>query len=44
MELDQRIAGELAHLSMPAVQFVTHLNRNAKDEPAPHGLEDIEFW
>ncbi|MDL0431638.1 DNA repair protein RecN [Marinobacter sp. TBZ242] len=41
--LDQRIAEELAQLSMPAVQFVTHLNRNKGDEPAPHGLEDIEF-
>ncbi|NMT62266.1 DNA repair protein RecN [Marinobacter orientalis] len=41
--LDQRIAEELAQLSMPAVQFVTHLNRNKEDEPAPHGLEDIEF-
>jgi len=42
-DLDQRIAGELAQLSMPAVQFVTHLNRNNQDEPAPHGLEEIEF-
>ncbi|SHK22800.1 DNA replication and repair protein RecN [Marinobacter antarcticus] len=41
--LDQRIAGELAQLSMPAVQFVTQLNRNGQDEPAPHGLEEIEF-
>ena len=43
VDLDQRIAEELAQLSMPSVQFVTHLNRNAGDEPAPHGLEDIEF-
>jgi len=42
-ELDQRIAGELAQLSMPSVQFVTHLSRNNQDEPAPHGLEEIEF-
>lgn len=41
--LDQRIAEELAQLSMPAVQFVTHLSRNKGDEPAPHGLEDVEF-
>ncbi|MFL1467860.1 DNA repair protein RecN [Marinobacter sp. DUT-3] len=41
--LDQRIAEELAQLSMPAVQFVTHLNRNDAGEPAPHGLEDVEF-
>ncbi|HEY9119363.1 MAG TPA: DNA repair protein RecN, partial [Marinobacter sp.] len=41
-QLDQRIAEELAQLSMPAVQFVTHLNRNRGDEPAAHGLEDIE--
>ena len=41
--LDQRIAQELAQLSMPAVQFVTHLNRNTADEPAPHGLEEVEF-
>jgi len=41
--LDQRIAEELAQLSMPSVQFVTHLNRNDAGEPAPHGLEDIEF-
>ena len=41
--LDQRIAQELAQLSMPAVQFVTHLNRNTGDEPAPHGLEEVEF-
>ena len=41
--LDQRIAQELAQLSMPAVQFVTHLNLNTGDEPAPHGLEEVEF-
>lgn len=41
--LDQRIAEELAQLSMPAVQFVTHLHRNEAGEPAPQGLEDIEF-
>ncbi|MDY6815996.1 MAG: DNA repair protein RecN [Pseudomonadota bacterium] len=43
VELDQRIAGELAQLSMPSVQFVTHLNRNSDEQPAPHGMEDIEF-
>ncbi|GHD43520.1 DNA replication and repair protein RecN [Marinobacter persicus] len=43
VDLDQRIAEELGQLSMPSVQFVTHLNRNAGGEPAPHGLEDIEF-
>ncbi len=43
VELDQRIAGELTQLSMPSVQFVTHLNRNSDDQPAPHGMEDIEF-
>lgn len=42
-ELDTRVAGELAQLSMPSVQFVTHLDRCDQDEPAPHGLEDIEF-
>jgi len=42
-ELDQRIAGELAQLSMPSVQFITQLNRNSQDEPAPHGAEEIEF-
>ncbi|GGE53613.1 DNA repair protein RecN [Streptosporangium jomthongense] len=42
-ELDTRVAGELAQLSMPSVQFVTHLDRSGQDEPAPHGLEDIEF-
>lgn len=42
-ELDQRIAGELAQLSMPSVQFITHLNRNDRDTPTPYGLEDIEF-
>lgn len=41
--LDQRVAEELSQLSMPAVQFVTHLNRNDAGEPAPHGLEDVEF-
>lgn len=41
--LDQRIAQELSQLSMPAVQFVTHLKRNSDDEPAAHGLEDVEF-
>lgn len=41
--LDQRIAEELAQLSMPAVQFVTHLHRNEAGEPTPQGLEDIEF-
>jgi len=43
MNLDQRIAEELAQLSMPAVQFVSHLNRNQGEEPAAHGMEDIEF-
>jgi len=43
VELDQRIADELAQLSMPSVQFVTHLNRNSDEQPAPHGMEDIEF-
>ncbi|GGC62013.1 DNA repair protein RecN [Marinobacter halophilus] len=42
-ELDQRIAAELVQLGMPAVQFVTRLGRNSNDEPAPHGMEDIEF-
>ena len=42
-DLDQRIAGELAQLSMPAVQFVTHLTRNREGEPAAHGLEEVEF-
>jgi DNA repair protein RecN (Recombination protein N) len=41
--LDQRIADELAQLSMPAVQFVTHLSRNKDNEPAPHGMEEVEF-
>lgn len=41
--LDQRIAEELAQLSMPAVQFVTSMSRNKDDEPAAHGMEDIEF-
>lgn len=43
VELDQRIAEELAQLSMPSVQFVTHLNPNDDGEPAAHGQEDIEF-
>ncbi|MBZ2169025.1 DNA repair protein RecN [Marinobacter sp. F4216] len=43
VELDQRIAEELAQLSMPSVQFVTHLNRSADGEPTPHGQQDIEF-
>ncbi|WP_309043809.1 DNA repair protein RecN [Marinobacter sediminicola] len=42
-ELDQRIASELAQLSMPSVQFVTHLSSNNQNEPAPHGLEEVEF-
>ena len=42
-ELDKRIALELAQLSMPSVQFITHLNRNDNDEPGLHGLEDVEF-
>ncbi|PCM44578.1 DNA repair protein RecN [Marinobacter sp. ANT_B65] len=42
-ELDQRIAGELVQLSMPSVQFITQLNRNSQDEPAPHGAEELEF-
>ncbi len=43
VNLDQRIAEELAHLSMPSVQFVTNLNQDKADEPTPHGREDIEF-
>ncbi|WP_404365057.1 DNA repair protein RecN [Marinobacter sp.] len=42
-ELDQRVASELVHLSMPAVQFITHLNQTASGEPASNGNEDIEF-
>ena len=41
MELDQRVAQELAQLSMPNMQFVTHLSSNSNNEPAPHGLEDV---
>lgn len=43
-ELDQRIAQELAQLSMPAVQFVTKLGRNSNDEPAPMGWKMSSFW
>src|SRR5690554_5823423 len=43
LELDQRVGRELAQLSMPNMQFVTHLGQNREGEPAPHGLEDIEF-
>ncbi|MBU2953449.1 DNA repair protein RecN [Marinobacter sp. F3R08] len=42
-ELDLRVAAELAQLSMPNMQFITHLNRNNDGEPAPQGLEDVEF-
>merc|ERR1711964_162623 len=28
---------------MPSVQFVSHLSRNSDDEPAPHGMEEVEF-
>ena len=42
-ELDQRVAAEVAQLSMPNMQFITHLNRTNGGEPAPHGLEEIEF-
>ncbi len=42
-ELDQRIALELAQLSMPAVQFITNLSRNEQDEPGLHGMEEVEF-
>ena len=42
-ELDQRVGAELAELSMPNMQFITHLNRNKGEEPAPHGWEEIEF-
>lgn len=41
--LDQRIASELQQLSMPAVQFVTHLNTTDNAEPTAHGHEEIEF-
>ncbi len=41
--LDQRIASELQQLSMPAVQFVTHLSPTNNAEPSAHGHEDIEF-
>ena len=41
--LDQRIASELQQLSMPAVQFVTHLSKSGNAEPSAHGHEDIEF-
>lgn len=43
VELDQRVAGELAQLSMPNMQFVTRLSRNSDDEPAAYGMEEIEF-
>lgn len=41
--LDERVARELAQLSMPTMQFVTHLGRSSDAEPSPHGHEDIEF-
>ncbi|PVY75959.1 DNA replication and repair protein RecN [Tamilnaduibacter salinus] len=43
MALDEKIASELAELSMPAVQFVTHLARRDHPAPSPNGHEDIEF-
>lgn len=43
VQLDQRIAHELAQLSMPSVQFVTRLSRNEGEQPGAHGMEDIEF-
>ncbi|WP_166263244.1 DNA repair protein RecN [Marinobacter caseinilyticus] len=42
-ELDQKIALELSELSMPSVQFITHLNTQPDAEPSAHGHEDIEF-
>ncbi len=42
-ELDQKIAGELIQLSMPAVQFITRLNTQTNAEPSAQGYEDIEF-
>ncbi|WP_372965863.1 DNA repair protein RecN [Marinobacter sp.] len=42
-ELDQRIAQELSQLSMPSVQFVTHLKSSNDNEPTAHGLEEAEF-
>jgi DNA repair protein RecN (Recombination protein N) len=42
VNLDIRVAAELAQLSMPNMQFVTQLASNC-DEPAAHGHEDIEF-
>ncbi|OEY65624.1 DNA repair protein RecN [Marinobacter sp. X15-166B] len=42
-KLDQRIAAELTQLSMPAVQFVTHIHTRSDGEPGPHGLEELEF-
>ncbi|MDX1756971.1 MAG: DNA repair protein RecN [Marinobacter sp.] len=42
-QLDLRIAEELKQLSMPSVQFVTRLSPSADGEPAPQGLEDVEF-
>ncbi len=42
-ELDLRVAAELAQLSMPNMQFITHLNRNNDGEPTPQGLEEVEF-
>ena len=42
VNLDVRVAAELAQLSMPNMQFVTQL-ADSRDEPAAHGHEDIEF-
>lgn len=42
-ELDQRVAEELTHLSMPSMQFVTHLTPTADGEPSPNGNEEVEF-
>ncbi|SFL82718.1 DNA repair protein RecN [Marinobacter zhejiangensis] len=42
-ELDQRVAEELAHLSMPSMQFVTMLSPANDGEPSPHGNEEVEF-
>ncbi len=42
-ELDQRVAEELVHLSMPNMQFVTRLSPVNDGEPSAQGNEEVEF-
>lgn len=42
-DLESRVTGQLARLGMEGASFTIALTGRESEEPAPHGMEDIEF-